>query len=63
MVSNKPINVHEYSSLFPTLVPLTSKYRPKEKTQHYLKNFQTRFQDTLDIDKVMSGETKIPISA
>ena len=60
---NKAIHQNEYSTLFPNLCPFNSKYRSEEYKQEIFKNLKHRFGDSFDIQKIMSREQKIPISA
>lgn len=60
----KAIHVHEYSTLFPKLTPLSIKYRSKDLTEKYLSQIKKRFGDELDIEKVRKqGVSSLPIKA
>ena len=58
------MHVSEYTSLFPHLAPLTTKYRDEQVTQKHLANLRSRFGYSLDITAIMlAGEAVLPIKA
>ena len=60
----KALHIHEYSSLFPYLSPLSNKYREKETVDKYFNQIKDRFGDSFNIQEVQEkGESSIPIKA
>ena len=58
------LHVHEYTSIFPHLAPLTTKYRSEEKKAEYLQNVYDRLGMSFDIeDARRQGESSIKFGA
>lgn len=60
----KAIHVHEYTSLFPFLAPLNTKYRSQADSQRYLDSLQKRLGPEFDLEKVRrEGVSSLPFKA